>query len=82
MLDNVEYSEWIDHPVTKKFHKYLEDYRQNLMERWAEGRLQDELNLLSIARCQMADEIISLNASDIAEFYKSIKQGESNASKD
>lgn len=73
-----QYQLWKEHPQTKQFHQYLKDFRATLMEKWAQGALSPNDNLMAIARAQMADEIVNLGDGDISEFYKSIK-GESSA---
>jgi len=72
-VNKEQYQAWANHPQTKQFFKYLEDYRQDLMERWAQGSLQGDDNIAAIARSQMADEISNLADDAIEEFYKSRK---------
>ena len=78
-MDKEEYQEWKEHPLTKKFHKYLADYRQALMDKWAQGALSPNSpeSLMAVARCQMADEIATLEDDSIAEFYRNsqVKEG-------
>jgi len=67
-----DYQQWKDHPLTQKFHQYLRDYRQTLMEKWARGELNPASPeaMMAVARCQMADEIATLEDDSIAEFYR------------
>jgi len=67
-----EYQQWKDHPLTKQFHQYLRDYRQTLMEKWAQGGYHPSSpdGLMAVARCQMADEIATLDDDSIDEFYR------------
>ena len=72
-----EYQELKGNPLFKKFHQYLRDYRQELMNRWALGAVstpQDQT--MAVARCQMADEIVTLDDDSISQFYSNNK-GES-----
>lgn len=74
MMTKDQYEEWAAHPLTKQFHQYLTDYRQHLMDRWAQGQLaspQDQM--MAVARCQMADEITTLDDDSISEFYRTTK---------
>lgn len=65
-----EYQLWAEHPQTKQFHKYLSDYRKQIMERWAQGGISGNDSLMAIARAQMADEIVNLDHDAISEFYR------------
>ena len=71
-MSKEEYQQWKDHPLTQQFHQYLRDYRQTLMEKWAQGGYQPTSpeSLMAVARCQMADEIATLDDDWIAEFYR------------
>lgn len=68
-----QYESWKEHPQTKQFHQYLMDYRSDLMERWAQGKLHGEDNLMAIARAQQADEIVNLDNDAISVFYRDRK---------
>lgn len=78
-MSKEDYQQWKDHPLTQRFHQYLKDYRQALMEKWAQGALSPDSQeaLMAVARCQMADEIATLEDDSIAEFYRNnqIKEG-------
>jgi hypothetical protein len=78
-MSKEDYQQWKDHPLTKAFHQYLRDYRQALMEKWAQGALAPSSpeSLMAVARCQMADEIATLEDDSIAEFYRNsqVKEG-------
>lgn len=65
-----EYQLWAEHPQTKQFHQYLSDYRKQLMERWAQGKLYGDESTMAIARAQMADEIVNLDDDSISKFYR------------
>jgi len=71
-MSKEEYQQWKDHPLTQRFHQYLKDYRQALMEKWAQGALAPTSPeaLMAVARCQMADEIATLEDDSIADFYR------------
>lgn len=71
-MSKEDYQQWKDHPLTQQFHQYLRDYRQTLMEKWAQGALSPDSPelLMAVARCQMADEIATLDDDSIAEFYR------------
>ena len=62
-----EYLEWKHHPLTKQFHQYLKDYRQQLAEKWAKGVLCDPTHYQ--VRCKMAQELVDMHEGAISEFY-------------
>lgn len=76
MITKDEYQLWKDHPTTVKFHQYLIDYRDQLMNKWASGGFDETNNLMAIARAQQADEIVNLEDDAILEFYNSQKESE------
>lgn len=67
-----EYQRWKDDPLTVKFHQYLRDYRQSLMDRWAEGALKEPESTMAMARCQCCHDIVSLDDDSIGEFYRQL----------
>jgi len=73
-MDKEKFLSWKDHPQTVEFFEYLKDYRNDLMERWAQGSLRDADNTMAIARAQMADEIVNLEADAISQFYQQRKE--------
>ena len=79
-MSKEEYQELKGNPLFKKFQQYLTDYRSDLMERWAQGAYPPaNLNsTLAIARCQMADELATLDDDSISEFYRNNKEGTPN----
>lgn len=82
-MSKEQYQEWAAHPLTQQFHQYLRDYRQQLMDRWAQGQMVDSQDqLMAVARCQMADEIATLDNDSISEFYRSATKGEIDADRD
>lgn len=81
-----EYEQWKHHPLTEKFHQFLCDYRQGLMNRWAEGEfslpdLQAAAvkNLEAMAKCQCYKDLVELDADFISQWYS---KGESGAQAD
>lgn len=72
---NVEqFQQWKDDPLTLLFMQYLRDYRQDLMERWAQGSIvEPSEQLMAIARCQVAEEITTLDDNSVSEFYRKQK---------
>jgi len=76
MLDKERYQQWVLDSRTQDFFQYLRDYRLEMMERWAQGGLIGNDNLLAIARAQMADEIVNLDDDSISEFYRKQKKEE------
>ena len=75
MMTADEYQRWKDDPLTVKFHQYLTDYRQDLMERWARGAIQSPDDLMAVARCQCCLEIVELDDDSISEFYRKTTKG-------
>ena len=76
-MSKEDYQQWKDHPLTQQFHQYLRDYRQTLMDKWAQGALNPSSPeaQMAVARCQMADEIATLEDDSIAEFYRTNQVG-------
>jgi hypothetical protein len=76
-MSKEEYQQWKDHPLTKQFHQYLRDYRQTLMDKWAQGGYHPSSPeaLMAVARCQMAEEIVTLDDDWIANFYRNNQTG-------
>jgi hypothetical protein len=70
-MSKEDYQQWKDHPLTQRFHQYLRDYRQAVMEKWAQGDYlpDNPETLMAVARCQMADELADLADDWIADFY-------------
>lgn len=73
-----EYEQWKHHPLTEKFHQFLRDYRQQLMERWAMGEFSlpgaDAYltrNTEMVARAQCLRDIAEMDAGAISQFYSS-----------
>jgi hypothetical protein len=82
MMNVDEYQRWKDDPLTVKFHQYLRDYRTSLMERWAVGSVRDEENLMAVARCQMAEEIVTFDDDTISKFYRQTTKGSDDVRED
>ena len=76
-MNKEDYIEWKGLPLTKSFHKFLLDYRQSLMEAWADGQFSlqaMEASLLknteAMAKCQCYHDLANLEADFIENFYK------------
>ena len=80
-MSKEEYQQWKHHPLTQSFHQYLKDYRKAVMESWAQGRLSQQGQIAAQVRCEMADEISTLDDDSIANFYAANK-GEVHVSAD
>lgn len=66
-----QYEAWAQHPQTKQYHQYLKDYRLGLMEAWAKGALKEPgMEEMAMARCQMVDDLVTMDSDWIADFYK------------
>jgi hypothetical protein len=77
-----QYQSWKDHPLTQLFHQYLTDYRHDLMERWAQGSIRAPEDLMAVARCQMAQELTSLDDNTISDFYRQQTKGSDDVRED
>lgn len=77
-----EYQEWKAHPLTKKFHQFLADSRQSMMEQWGRGALTPQESVTYSERCQMVAEILALPDDYISEFYRTTKEGVNNVRED
>jgi hypothetical protein len=73
-MNKEEYEAWKNHPLTQAFHRYLLDYRLDLMERWARGFLAGDDGLMALARAQMAADLVSLDDDSISKFYGNQKE--------
>jgi hypothetical protein len=76
-VDSLEYKEWAEHPLTKKYLKFLKDYRLKVMEDWAVGSYSfpstDQTairNSEMLGRALMLRELSNLDDSAISEFYR------------
>ena len=81
-MDKEEYLEWRNNPLTKKFHQFLRDKRQDLMEGWAEGNYNlptsDQAareNSAAMARAQCLLELAELEDDFISDFYRQPTKG-------
>jgi hypothetical protein len=84
-MDKEEYLEWANHPLTKKFHQFLKDYRQYLMEGWAEGSYNHQSmevvamrNSEAVGKALMLETLVKLDDRAISEFYKESKDVSAN----
>ena len=75
-LEQEEYEAWRHLPATRKFLRFLEEYREHLMELWAEGRFQRDLpesyvlqDSDAVARAQIYKDLVELQFEDIYKFY-------------
>jgi hypothetical protein len=71
MMNSEEYQQWASDPLTVKFHQFLRDYRQGLMETWATGNyVSDTHNAQQIGRAMMLMALCDLADDAISEFYR------------
>jgi len=77
-----QYAEWRDDPRTVLYMRFLRDYRQSLMEKWAVGGLQDKEELLAMGRCQLADDLTKLDDDFIQTFYRQTTKGSDDGRED
>ena len=71
-----EYEQWLHNPLTKMFHQYLIDYRQVLMERWANGQIPEDGtngNAYMIGQAQCLHDLVGLEPEEISAFYKEFR---------
>ncbi len=64
-----EMADWRSDPVTRKVRQYLKDYRQDLMETWANGGVADELNAHARGLAQAAQDFEGIDYRTISDFY-------------
>ena len=74
-LSQKEMETWRNNPTTKKYFKYLNDYRLMLADSMAsylyDGILIDHENLKECAlRCEILKDIEDVEFDDIENFYK------------
>ena len=81
-MDKEQYQEWKSHPLTKKFHQFLRDKRQSLMEEWAEGLYQNQsleqgalLNSAAMGQAQCLLDLAELEDDFIGNFYRQQMKG-------
>ena len=65
-----EYQQWAEHPQTKQFHQFLLDYRNVVMEKWANGRLNGDAAMAERASAQFAFMLVNIADDAISEFYR------------
>lgn len=75
-LTQDELESWKHNPITKKIKKYMIDYRESIIETWADGALlkdtaeaQLSLTAQSIATCRTLKDLVNLDYEDLAQFY-------------
>lgn len=69
-----DYEVWKEHPQTKQFHKFLMDYRKDIMEKWVNGAINEEFALAQRATAQFAYLLTNLADDAISIFYKDRKE--------
>jgi hypothetical protein len=74
MVSKEMVDEWLSHPVTRVFRKYLSQRRQALMEAWAAGQLSRDtghtdtiMNAAAIRESQVLAELAALSELDLEE---------------
>jgi len=67
-----EFSEWLDHPVTKAYRSMLKKWKEELKEEWASGSFTDMsqfgtaiLNAKAIGQCELLDRLHDTEVNDI-----------------
>lgn len=75
-MDRAQYEEWRHHPATKEVFRFLADFRQEILERWAAGQFSHptmEASMLAqasaISKAQCLEEVTSLEFEFIRDFY-------------
>ena len=84
-----EWLEWKHHPLTVKYHRYLLDYRQKLMENWAAGSYSQGtmeqmslLNLQAMSKALLLQDLAELDDDFVSEFYRQERKGSDDAGED
>ena len=73
-----DFEEWSNMPLTKEFFQYLKDYRDELMEAWADGYYTLDTieastlkNIEALAKAQCYKDLYELETDYIENFYRS-----------
>jgi len=74
-MDKEKFLSWESHPQTQEVFKFWQDYRQDLVEKWASGAfISEKENWEAITKAQMAFTFANLAPDAISEFYQSRKE--------
>ena len=79
---NIEqFQAWEVHPATQIYMKFLADYRQKIMEDWANGSYNYPSsdatairNAEMLGRARMLEELANMAEDCISEFYRNQKE--------
>lgn len=81
-LTKEEFSEWLDHPVTKQYQQILLSLRKDLLEQWAAGNFTGssaeetvQLNAKALGRIHQLEELMELEYDDIREVQSRLQTG-------
>lgn len=83
MMTVDEYQQWMADPLTVRFHQFMRDYRQSLMDQWATGNYAREMhNAQQVGRAMMLHELCELADDAIGEFYRQTTKGSDDVRED
>lgn len=73
----IEWQQWIAHPLTQRFYRYLMDRRNNLKEEWAAAKMCPDnpqewlsVNAEALGEARTLKELIELTSEDMERFYE------------
>ena len=69
MIDREVFQAWKELDSTKEVFKVLMDFRQKMMESWADGQFSGDESVKASAQCQANQDLVNLNYETIKEFY-------------
>lgn len=71
-LEEQDFIDWLDHPVTQKFMTFLAQRKEDLKEQWASGAFTHVeryataiANAKAIGRCEELSRILELEHTDL-----------------
>lgn len=68
------FSDWLLHPVTKAFHRHLQERREGILDLWSRGGFQGDtefknacLQAAGVRECQVLSDLLSLTVQDLVD---------------
>lgn len=69
MISKEVFQAWKESDSTKAVFKVIMDFRQKMMESWAEGEFSGDEAVKASAQCQANQDLVNLDYETIKEFY-------------
>lgn len=69
MISKESFEGWKELAATKEVFQVLLDFRQRMMESWADGQYDQQKILEAMSKCQAYQDFVDLNYGTVKEFY-------------